>query len=326
MNYWKQLPGATKIYLVVFVYLALVLLGLVVFRELRAGSNGLRLGRSAEHTETLAGTPGPDGTLAAVEATRTLRPGAAWLRARTNVQVYDGPGEEYPSLAWLEDDQTAEVVGTNEERTWWVIELQYFSSGRGWVSGELVEISDSANVPIVADNYTLEANGTPASLTASAKAIANINIRSGPDLKYQKIGTLELGQTAEILGTSGDHYWFLIKIPGKENEQGWVSRDYVIAQNADDIPVVGANTTFQATIAPGTPSLTAQATVNVRAGPSVTFAVIGQLQQGESAEIVGKTEDGIWLAIRFSGAENQRAWVAAAYVQARNVEKAPVLK
>jgi len=326
MNYWKQLPGATKIYAVIFVYLGLVLLGLVLFRELSAGPDGLRSRRSAAKTATIAATLLPDDALTTGEPTRTLRPGAVWLRARTNLRVYDGPGEEYPGLAWLEDDQKAEVVGTNEERTWWVIELPYFSSGRGWVSGELVEISNSANVPIVPENFTFGANGTETSPGATAKAIANINIRSGPDLKYQKIGTLENGQTAEILGTSGDQYWFLIRIPGTGNVQGWVSRDYVIAQNADKIPVVGADTTFQATIAPGAPFLTAQATVNVRAGPDVTFAVIGQLQQGELAEIVGKTADGIWLAIRFPGAENQRAWVAAAYVQAKNVEKAPVLK
>ncbi|MCC6955757.1 MAG: SH3 domain-containing protein [Anaerolineales bacterium] len=324
MNFWKQLPGATRIYLVIIVYLALVLCGLVLFREAKKSWNGP--GKLVAQVEKTTGTPGIDGTPAELEATRTIRPGAVWLRARTNVRVYDGPGEAYPGIAWLEDNQTAEVVGTNEERTWWVIELPYFSSGRGWVQGEQVEVSDGANVPVVDNNITAGSPGASTGTGATAKAIANINIRSGPDLKYQKIGTLKIEQTAEILGVSGDRFWYLIRVPDTDNVQGWVSRDYVLAQNADSIPVVGEDSSFQATIAPGAPYAIALATLNVRAGPNVTFAVIGQLQQGTMAEIVGKTADGIWLAIRFPGAANERAWVAAAWVKAENVGNVPVLK
>jgi uncharacterized protein YraI len=189
-----------------------------------------------------------------------------------------------------------------------------------------VEVNNTADVPVVGSGENPIAGGATPENLPMVKAIANVNVRSGPDLRYQKIATLEIDANAEIVGVSADNFWWLIKVPGTENLQGWISSDYVIAQNADDVPVVGTQTGFQATLGPGSAFLTAAATVNVRAGPDVTFAVVGQLNPGELAEIVGKTEDGIWWAINFPGVADNQGWVAAAYVEAQNTQNVPVIK
>jgi uncharacterized protein YraI len=77
---------------------------------------------------------------------------------------------------------------------------------------------------------------------------------------------------------------------------------------------------------PGKPFLTAVWNVNIRAGPGTEYAVVGTLNQGASAEIVGISADGLWWAILYDGTQNGRGWVAAAYVQANNTANVPVLK
>jgi uncharacterized protein YraI len=326
MNIWKQLPNATKIYLVLLVYLVVLLCGLIVFRQTKNSSEVFSLKGIFSRENQVASLTQTIETGPQVTTTLQFSENAAWLRAKTNVQIFDGPGEGFTGIAWLEDDQTAAVVGVNEDKTWWVVEVPYFAEGRGWVPNELVEVNNGENVPIVGADMGKPVGSSEAEDFPIAKAIANINIRSGPDLRYQKIGTLEIDQTAKILGASADNYWFLIVVPGTDDIQGWISRDYVIAQNEDKIPVVGSDPGFQSTLQPGSAFLTSTATVNVRAGPSLTFAVIGQLNEGQIAEIVGKTEDGIWWAIKFPGADNQRGWVAAAYVNAQNTADVPVIK
>ncbi len=79
---------------------------------------------------------------------------------------------------------------------------------------------------------------TPAPGVPSVTATANVNIRSGPSTEYPKIGVLQEGQTAEVLGVSPDGGWWVIKIPEAANGQGWVSGQYVTAQNVENVPVV----------------------------------------------------------------------------------------
>ncbi len=256
----------------------------------------------------------------------SFSPDTAWLRAKTNLRVYAGPGEEYPGVAWLEDNQQVLIIGKNVTGDWWSIELPYIQAGSSWVPSSQVEITNTSQVPVVNIGPIID-QPTPTRLDyPRARAIANINIRSGPDMRYQKIGTLNLEETAEITAISPDGYWYLIKVPGSENLQGWISKDYVITQNADDIPVLGNLSEAEATIEAGSAFLRVAATVNVRSGPDVTYAVIGQLKPDQIAEIVGKNPEGSWWAITFLDTEVGGAWVAADYVQAENTPNVPVLK
>jgi uncharacterized protein YraI len=324
MNFWKSLPNATRIYLVILIYLVMILCGLVIYRQIKVSPDSFTIKKAFRLFGDQTGT-----TLTA-EAVNNLTPtfdtATAWLRAKTNVRVYEGPGEEYPGIAWLENDQTAEIVGVNQDKQWWAISLPYFAKGRGWVQANQVEVNNVENVSIVgADTGISPTEATPENYPR-ARAIANVNIRSGPDLKYRKIGTLEDGQTAEIVGVSIDKYWWLIKVPDTNNVQGWISIDYVIAQNADNVPVSGSQTIGQVTPAPGGAYLTAKAAVNVRSGPDITYAVVGQLGLGQLAEIIGTTEDGLWWEIKLPGIEGDQGWVAAAYVEAQNISNVPVIK
>ena len=241
-------------------------------------------------------------------------------------QIYTGPGEDYDKLALLEPGEQAVIIGVNEDESWWAIRLPYLESGRGWVMAERVLAENTLDVRVVSGEETLGVGEQP---TGTARALANINIRSGPGLEYPKVGGLEVDQEVKILGVDADGFWFLIEAPGTSQNQGWISVDYVVAQNADAVPVVAyqpvnANTDVP-TPAPDDPALTATAVVNIRSGPDTNYQILGKLQLGQRAEVVGVHADGRWYAIKYTPGENGRAWVAADYVLTEQVEGAPVL-
>lgn len=69
---------------------------------------------------------------------------------------------------------------------------------------------------------------------------------------------------------------------------------------------------------PGAPWATITAEVlNVRKGPGTNYPVIGQLQQNDVVEIVGKNADGSWLRIVYPSGTIGRGWIFALYAQVR---------
>jgi len=52
--------------------------------------------------------------------------------------------------------------------------------------------------------------------------------------------------------------------------------------------------------------------VNVRNGPDIRYASLGQLEQGQVLDVVGRSEDGQWLQISYPAAPDARGWVKIA--------------
>jgi hypothetical protein len=83
-------------------------------------------------------------------------------------------------------------------------------------------------------------------------------------------------------------------------------------------PVPPSPTPEKATMKISSPGVT-----NVRSGPGTAFAKVGEVQQGQSFEIMGKNQAGTWWQFSFNG---QPAWISAEMVSAnaaaQNVEVA----
>ena len=59
-----------------------------------------------------------------------------------------------------------------------------------------------------------------------------VNVRTGPDVAYPKIGELRQGQVAPVRGKSADGRWWQISYPAGPGGIGWVINDYVQANSA----------------------------------------------------------------------------------------------
>ena len=76
---------------------------------------------------------------------------------------------------------------------------------------------------------------------------------------------------------------------------------------------------------PGKPIGTVRTDLNVRAGPSTQYAVIGLLSAGTVVDIVGQTVDGSWWYIIYNPAPDQRGWISADFAPSDNAEGVPVV-
>ncbi len=68
---------------------------------------------------------------------------------------------------------------------------------------------------------------------------AAVNCRSGPDVNYDAISAVSLGQTAQITGRNEDSSWWYVRDPNNPSNFCWVSASVVTtAGNLSGIPLV----------------------------------------------------------------------------------------
>ena len=249
---------------------------------------------------------------------------APFLTANADVDILSGPGQAYGTVGVLLAGQRSEVLGYSSDNRYWVIKVPYVEGGRGWVDADYVIPQNTFYSPAIDQAPPLVGTDLNGGIEPTIKAVANVNIRSGPDLETGVIGLLRSGDTAKVLGVSPDRLWWAIEVPFAEMGEAWVSTDYVVAENIFDAPVIEPVPLGAGMIIP-TPEaevavLIANTRVNIRSGPSTDFEVLGRLEEGQSAKILGITADGGWWGISVPSAENGIGWISSAFVQAINAE------
>ena len=182
-----------------------------------------------------------DGAEPTPEVTSSPGEGAIVI-AKTNVNIRSGPSILNEIVGLLEEGKQADVLGITINRKWWYIIIPETEDEKGWVFDELVTAENAENVPIVDENGN-EIPGqivipTPAPGSPSATALVNVNIRSGPGVTYELIGLFPQGSKAQVVGTNQDRTWFAINIPSANNGRGWVSANFIVTENAEDVPII----------------------------------------------------------------------------------------
>ncbi len=133
------------------------------------------------------------------------------------------------------------------------------------------------------DHYVQAADGE------IAAAGATVNIRSGPGLSYEVIGSLKKGETAAQLSRSGE--WIEIR---HGNSSGWVASWLVSSGNdvaAEELATSSVDS------------------LNIRAQASLSAAVLSKMNAGEQATVIASHGD--WTEIQF---RNVRGFVSNQYI------------
>ena len=256
--------------------------------------------------------------------------GTPLVIADIDTAILMGPGDGYDSFGLLLGGQSAEVIGLSSDNEWFVIRVPYVESGEGWVSADFVSVNNPEGIPVVEREIEPGGDDVLAEDTPRVRAIANVNIRSGPEMNYKKIGLLPAGDVAEVIGFSADRLWWAIKVPFAETGQGWVSVDYVESRNTENVTEIEPQIISEQLVVPtpslGEATLAAVARVNIRSGPGTTYIILGRMEANQTALIVGITYDGEWWGIKVPSADNGIGWVSAIYVRAQNAEGVEVYK
>jgi uncharacterized protein YraI len=109
---------------------------------------------------------------------------------------------------------------------------------------QYTQASNTQDVPTIEDPDTATpiVPVVPPAGVPTGTATDYLNVRTGPSTYYPILGVAPPGATSEITGRSSDGAWWQVKVPTQYSASGlgWVSAGYVIAQNAEDVPVVTA--------------------------------------------------------------------------------------
>lgn len=176
----------------------------------------------------------------------------------------------------------------------------------------------------------------PAPNVPTGTARVNVNVRTGPGMTFPVLGTAQQGDTGEIQGISPDGAWYAVKVPTTLVGTGtaWSAAAYVDLSNptGQPLPVITPPLLPPLVNFPVPPANAPQVTMleaaTLRSGPTLEFPVYGVAPTGAQAEVLGRSEDDQWWAVRMpiSFAKDGIGWVPKLYTSASNAGNVPEIK
>ena len=137
--------------------------------------------------------------------------------------------------------------------------------------------------------YALGASNVHADSNVGQVTAYSLNVRSGPSTSDSIIGGLSKGDKVDILSSKDG--WYKIKYGSKV---GWVSGDYILTESSST-----TNSDSSTNSSSTGKKLVATAGLNVRAGGSTEYKIIGYIKKNHSVEMLGVASSG-WYKIKLS--------------------------
>ena len=194
----------------------------------------------------------------------------------SSLNVRSGPSTSYTVVTTVKKNDKVNILQSSNG--WYKIET---SSGKqGWVSSSYISASNS------------NTNNSTNNNTQSNIAIVNtdgLNFRNGAGTSYSIIKVLNKGEKVEVI--SERNGWSKVK---HDSRLGYVASQY--------IDKATTNYTIKEVNTDG---------LNVRTGPSTSYATIGKLNKGTRVEVI--SESAGWSKINYN---NKTAYVSSGYLKA----------
>ena len=197
----------------------------------------------------------------------------------------------------------AEPEGVMEQEQAFLAALQ--SAATFSIEGDKLEMRTAGDAIAVMATVRVEvdlpAPPEPTTPTGRVVGTQSLNVRSGPGTVFPVIGVARLGDEGEIVGVSADGRWWAVSVPSAPGGVGWVSVDFVLATNAENVPVMQGPPPPAPTATPVPPAATATpAPAQPTATPSaeITFtADRTTIMQGECATLSWSVQNvqAVWI-------------------------------
>ena len=152
-------------------------------------------------------------------------------------------------------------------------------------------------------------------------ASTQINVRAEPSTVSEVLGIIAANTKIQIVGKDPGSSWWQILYPEGKDGKGWVAAQYVTTASKPEVPVIGGTG-----VNPNTGNMAViQQQLNIRSGPGTSFNSLGTLNPQDVVSLTGKDANGAWLQIDFAAGPEGKGWVNAAFVQAKDVDKLPIV-
>jgi uncharacterized protein YraI len=287
----------------------------------------------------MAPTPVPDPAYYETEPVAVVPAGEAgqpMVTAAYNTAIRSGPGTNYVVYGAFLGSSTAIAVGISADGQWYAISMPVAPDGTGWVSALYVIPQDTTGLPVLPNPPVPPTVDLvpPGPDDPQATTLTEVYVRTGPGETYPAYGIAVTGATARVIGKSEDGQWLVVRLDPTQVGlgYGWAALAYLQASNIESIPVVAAPELPPPVVVEpppaGAPTATAIDYVNLRSGPGTEYLIYGIAAPGATAEVTGKSADGMWWQVKVpveyiaAGV----AWVAAEWVTTSNTDSVPVVE
>lgn len=129
------------------------------------------------------------------------------------LQLRDGPGTNYVSLASLIPGQ---IDLLERYQDWLHVSV---AGNEGWVKAEFIDAEKSVLDRLLAAETIPDPNPTLVGATIENR----INLRKGPDSRYERVGMINAGVQLDLIGQYKD--WFRIQTP--DGNKAWIFSDFI---------------------------------------------------------------------------------------------------
>ena len=199
------------------------------------------------------------------------------ITGRVNFRT--GPGNDYSSMGKIEKGETVTYLGT---------------------SGGWIKIEYNSKTGYVYKDYISEVDSSSSTNIKYVNTSAGLNVRKGPSTSYEKITTLANGTKVNVISTSNG--WAQIT---SGSITGYVSEQY-LSSNAPNGGNTSNNESNETSIIK---YVNSSAGLNVRKGPSTSYAKIATLVHGTKVTV--KSTSNGWSQIT---SENITGYVSDQYL------------
>ncbi len=137
------------------------------------------------------------------------------LVRESGLQLRDGPGTNYVPMTTLKQDTQLELYEIYQD---------WFHVGApggldGWVKAEFLNVDPS----VVKRLLVAETIPDPNPALVGVIAENSVNLRKGPDSRYDRIGRIDAGVQVDLIGKYKD--WLRVRLP--DGTKAWVFRDLI---------------------------------------------------------------------------------------------------
>ncbi len=147
-----------------------------------------------------------------------------------------------------------------------------------------------------------------------------LNVRAETSTASETLGMVNQFAKVQIIGRDASGSWYQIVFADSASGRGWVRAEFVQANAAAEIPVIGGAAGSGSELS----GLVIQK-INVRGGPGINYETLGVLNPKDVVFITGRDSDSEWAQIEFASAADGKGWAAVKYLDVKNLDSVPVI-